>query len=223
MNTATTVAALASLTVMAAMLLTMTTMNGRDELVQKHQLSAETTKKFTKGHTGHQLNKEDTRKIRHFMKQASMLKKQGAWRPTPYHDLVQFPKKYGFKKNLFVRGAKHNMHFAQSQALSQEYNDYGKQARGFYVKHHLMSQKENEWANSLMTGKEKSRVQILHQNNPKKLACGRGGPCPVLGNFLQKKGLVSSAESQWAKSMGVENAAVKAPVTMLFESKVGCC
>uniref|UniRef100_A0A7S0EYJ8 Uncharacterized protein n=1 Tax=Hanusia phi TaxID=3032 RepID=A0A7S0EYJ8_9CRYP len=198
----------------------MTTMSIRNELVQKNS-PASAMRKSARGLAGHQLSRQDVSTIHRAMKQASALKKKGAWKPTPYHDLVQFPKKYGFKKNLFVHGAKHVKHSAKAQALSQEYNDYGKQARGFYVKHHLMSQKENDWANSLMTGKEKSRVQILHQNTQNKLPCGRGGPCPVLGNFLQKSGLVSPAESQWARTMGVENAAVKAPVTMLASKPSG--
>jgi hypothetical protein len=113
---------------------------------------------------------------------------------------------------------------APTQMLSQQYLEFGQKARDFYVKHGLMSKAADAWAKKMGTGWEKAPVQMLAQVAGKQqqlLACGDGGPCPAGPAFIRKSGLTSNAEVAWSKGFDVENAADKAPTTMLAQKGKG--
>jgi len=142
------------------------------------------------------------------------------------------PKGFGYLKKLH-KGArlikKPKVFFekkavAPTQMLSQQYLEFGQKARNWYVKHHLMSQAADDWAKKMGTGWEKAPVQMLAQVAGKQqqlLACGDGGPCPAGPAFIRKSGLTSNAEVAWSKGFDVENAADKAPTTMLAQKSKG--
>jgi len=106
----------------------------------------------------------------------------------------------------------------KTEMLSQQYLEFGQKARDFYVKHGLMSKAADAWAKKMGTGWEKAPVQMLAQ--VKSAACGNGGPCPAGPAFIRKSGLTSAAEVAWSKHFDVEDAADKAPTTMLAQRKV---
>jgi len=105
-----------------------------------------------------------------------------------------------------------------TQMLSQQYLDFGQKARDFYVKHGLMSPAADQWAKKMGTGWETAPVEMLAQEAS--AACGNGGPCPAGPAFIRKSGLTSAAEVAWSKHFAVENAADKAPTTMLAQRKL---
>lgn len=103
---------------------------------------------------------------------------------------------------------------ARMQELSSQYLDYGRKARSEYMKHGLVSPAENKWADKLMSGWEKAPVTMLAE----KPGCGYGGPCTEVTAWNLKHGITSAKEEDWARGMEVENAADKAPTSMLSMS-----
>jgi hypothetical protein len=68
-----------------------------------------------------------------------------------------------------------------------------------------------------MGGLRKNTVVMQQHAKVKGLACGNGGPCPDGPAFIRKAGLTSNAEVAWSKGFDVEDAADKAPTTMLSQ------